>query len=146
VSQLLALSKELPIQIGTQFDMEIPATYDELMYLAIKLDRLVADEEDGEREVTNADLRTMFMQLSDHYYNIGEDAYENEEEIVDDNMPFLVGDLKKIYDSLVKLDDWKGDSRTYAGDQSASVGTIEMSNLFDELAKHYGEPGNEKMG
>lgn len=116
------------------------------MYLADKLDRLVASEDDGEREVTNADLRTMFMQLSDHYYNIGEEAYEDEEDIVDDHMPFTVGDLKKIYDSLVKLDGWKVDNRTYSGSHAAEASTIEMSNLFDELAKHYGEPGHEKMG
>jgi len=114
--------------------------------LADKLDQLVANEEDGTQNVTNADLRTMFLQLSEHYYEFGEDAYEMDEDIVENSMPFTVGDLKKIYESLVQLDGWKGDTRIYSGDLDAPAGTLEMSNLFDELAKHYEKPGAEKMG
>jgi len=72
----------------------MPSNEEELVFMAEKLDRLVGDEEDGKQNFTSADLRTMFMQLSAHYEDVGEEAYENDEFAVDDFMPFTVGDLK----------------------------------------------------
>ena len=60
----------------------------------------------------------MFMQLAAHYDEVGEEAWEMDEELLEDKLPFTVGDLKKIYESLAKLDGWKTDSRTYSSDPS----------------------------
>jgi len=127
----VALNKEQPLVIGNQFELEIPSNVDELSYFADRLDRLVSDEENEKKNVTIAELRSMFLQLSEHYDEAGEEAWEDGEELLEDKMPFTVGDLKKIYDSLAKLDGWKTDSRTYAGESSQPAGTVELSNLFE---------------
>jgi len=54
-----------------------------------------------------------------------------DEELLEDMLPFTVGDLKKIYNSLAEIDGWKVDSRTYSGDPSQPAGTLELSNLFE---------------
>jgi len=128
--QILALNKEQPIEIGGVFNVDIPSNVEELIYFADRLDRLVSDEESGKKNVTIAELRSMFLQLSEHYDEVGEEAWEMDEELLEDHLPFTVGDLKKIYESLAKLDGWKVDSRTYAGDPSQPAGTLELSNLF----------------
>lgn len=111
--------------------MDIPSNVEEMAYFADKLDRLVSDEEQGKKDVTIAELRTMFLQLAIHYDEVGEEAYEMDEELLEDMLPFTVGDLKKIYNSLAEIDGWKVDSRTYSGDPSQPAGTLELSNLFE---------------
>jgi hypothetical protein len=130
-SQILALNREQPIDIEDQFNVDIPSNVEEMTYFADRLDRLVSDEEQGKKDVTIAELRTMFLQLAIHYDEVGEEAYEMDEELLEDMLPFTVGDLKKIYKSLAEIDGWKVDSRTYSGDPSQPAGTLELSNLFE---------------
>ena len=130
-SQILALNREQPIDIEDQFNVDIPSNVEEMAYFADRLDRLVSDEEQGKKDVTIAELRTMFLQLAIHYDEVGEEAYEMDEELLEDMLPFTVGDLKKIYKSLAEIDGWKVDSRTYSGDPSQPAGTLELSNLFE---------------
>ena len=52
-------------------------------------------------------------------------------------MPFTVGDLKKIYESLAKLDGWNINDYEFSKNLDKPAGTVELSTLYDELTKHY---------
>lgn len=68
--------------------------------------------------------------------------------LADDQMPFSVGDLKAIYESLAKLDGWDINDYTFSKKLGKPAGTVELSILFDELTMHYktsGKPLGEEQ-
>lgn len=77
------------------------------------------------------------MTLSDYYVDIGEEAYEEDVNLADDHLPFTVGDLSRIYESMAQLDGFRTDSRAYSEDQGMQAGSLELSDLFDQLSSHY---------
>lgn len=96
--------------------------------------------------IKNSDMTSIFMLLSDHYATEGEEAYQDEEILIEDHMPFTVGDLHAIYEHMASHDHFKPDSRAFAYDSDATVGTLEMSDLFDLLAVHYEHSSEAQNG
>ena len=93
--------------------------------------------------MTNNELENIFNQLSEHYEEIGEEAWFNEDNLADDSMPFTVADLKRVYDSFATTDRFVLGSQAFSGENPMDkADTVDLINLFNELAEYYSREGS----
>ena len=70
----------------------------------------------------------------------------NGEKLTENQMPFTVGDLKSVYESLAELDGWNIDEYKFSQHLDKPASAVELSMLFDELTMHYKSSSDCKMG
>lgn len=70
----------------------------------------------------------------------------NGETLAENQMPFTVGDLKSVYESLAELDGWNIDEYKFSKQLDKPASAVELSILFDELTKHYKSSSSVPMG
>ncbi len=102
-----------------------PASEEELRELLNRLYKLDTDDQPASKE----DLVMIFDTLTEHYndYDLDGDIYE---------LPIKVGQIKKVYLEIAKLDNDAGNAFKGRNDnQPADL--IDLINLLDELAMHY---------